>query len=69
LENGFELTDYDRRTLEFAKDYSNDLLAIDVNMDIGCMLDTAWKLFGKYFNRSELGIKEEIVNEYGQDIK
>lgn len=69
LENGFELTDYDRRTLEFAKDYSNDLLAIDVNMDIGRMLDTAWKLFGKYFNRSELGIKEEIVNEYGQDIK
>lgn len=69
LENGFELTDYDRRTLEFAKDYSNELLAIDVNMDVEQMLDTAWTLFGRYFNRSELGIKEEIVNEFGKNIQ
>ena len=65
LENGFDLTDYDRRTLEFAKDYSNDLLAIDVNIDITQMLDTAWRLFRKYFTRSELGIKQEIVDEFG----
>ncbi len=69
LENGFELTDYDRRTLEFAKDYSNELLAIDVNMDVEQMLNTAWTLFGRYFNRSELGIKEEIVNEFGKNIQ
>ena len=69
LENGFELTDYDRRTLEFAKDYSNELLAIDVNMGVEQMLDTAWTLFGRYFNRSELGIKEEIVNEFGKNIQ
>ena len=33
LENGFDLTNYDERTLAFAKDYSNQLLAIDVNLD------------------------------------
>ncbi len=65
LENGFDLTDYDRRTLEFARDYSNELLAIDVNISITQMLDTAWTLFRKYFNRSELGIKKEIVDEFG----
>ena len=65
LENGFDLTDYDRRTLEFARDYSNELLAIDVNIGITQMLDTAWVLFRKYFNRSELGIKKEIVDEFG----
>ena len=27
LENGFDLTNYDERTLAFAKDYSNQLLA------------------------------------------
>ncbi len=69
LENGFDLTDYDRRTLDFARDYSNDLLAIDVNISITEMLDTAWKLFRKYFTRSELGIKKEIVDEFGGDIK
>lgn len=65
MENGFDLTDYDRRTLDFAKDYSNELLAIDVNISIEKMLDTAWDLFRTYFNRSELGIKKEIVDEFG----
>jgi len=65
LENGFDLTDYDKRTLEFARDYSNELLAIDVNIGITQMLDTAWELFRKYFTRSELGIKKEIVDEFG----
>ena len=65
LENGFDLTDYDKRTLDFARDYSNELLAIDVNIGITQMLDTAWALFRKYFTRSELGIEKEIVDEFG----
>ena len=66
MENGFDLTDYDRRTLDFAKDYSNSLLAIDVNISTDQMLDTAWDLFRKYFNKAELGIKQEIVDEFGK---
>ncbi len=65
MENGFDLTDYDRRTLDFAKDYSTSLLAIDVNISTDQMLDTAWDLFRKYFNKAELGIKQEIVEEFG----
>ncbi len=64
LENGFDLTDYDERTLKFAFDYSNDLLSIDVNIDVTQMLDTAWALFSKYFKKSEVAIKEELVNKY-----
>ena len=66
MENGFDLTDYDRRTLDFAKDYSNSLLAIDVNISTDQMLDTAWDLFRQYFNKAELGIKQEIVEEFGK---
>ena len=65
MENGFDLTDYDRRTLDFAKDYSNSLLAIDVNISTDQMLDTAWDLFRKCLNKAELGIKQEIVEEFG----
>ncbi len=64
LENGFDLSDYDNRALAFAKDYSERLLAIDVNIPINEMLDTAWKLFAKYFSKSEVAIKEEIMNEF-----
>lgn len=64
LENGFDLTDFDQRTLSFAHDYSNELLAIDVNIDVNTMLDTAWRLFGKYFKREEVAIKNELIEKY-----
>lgn len=64
LENGFDLTDYDERTLSFAKDYSEKLLAIDVNLDTTEMLDVTWGLFAKYFTPQEVNIKAEIVDTY-----
>ncbi len=67
LENGFDLTDYDQRALDFAKDYSEKLLAIDVNIDATEMLDTAWGMFGKYFNKTEVAIKQEFTDKYWKE--
>jgi V/A-type H+/Na+-transporting ATPase subunit B len=64
LENGFDLTGYDERTLEFAKEYSMKLLAIDVNVDTNTMLDISWELFGKFFSKAEVAIKEQFVQQY-----
>jgi V/A-type H+/Na+-transporting ATPase subunit B len=64
LENGFDLSDYDERTLAYAKEYSDKLLAIDVNIDTEKMLDVAWQLFSKYFKQSELGVRKEFVERY-----
>lgn len=64
MENGFELSDYDERTLKFAYDYAMWILAIDVNIDTDQMLDTTWELFQKYFTREEVAIKDEFMNLY-----
>jgi V/A-type H+-transporting ATPase subunit B len=64
LENGFDLTDYDERTLDFAKVYSDKLLAIDVNVDTDTMLNISWELLSKNFTKAELGIKQEFVDKY-----
>jgi V/A-type H+/Na+-transporting ATPase subunit B len=64
LENGFDLTDYDERTLRFAREYSEKLLAIDVNIGIMEMLETGWALFGKHFSPVEIGIRNELVEKY-----
>ncbi|MBR4999303.1 MAG: V-type ATP synthase subunit B [Rikenellaceae bacterium] len=64
LENGFDLTNYDERALSFAKDYSRELLSIDVNIDIDKMLDIAWDLFAKYFTKPEVAIKAELTEKY-----
>jgi V/A-type H+/Na+-transporting ATPase subunit B len=64
LENGFDLSDYDERVLDFAKEYAEEILAIDVNIDTDTMLDTAWKLFQDHFNKEEIGIKDEFMKKH-----
>ncbi len=67
LENGFDLSDYDSRCLEYAKEYATKLLAIDVNISIDQMLDTAWDLFGTYFTKAETGIKDALIQKYWKE--
>ena len=64
LENGFDLSDYDLRCLDYAKEYATRLLAIDVNIPIEEMLDTGWELFAKYFTKAETGLKESLIQKY-----
>lgn len=68
-ENGFDLNEYDKRCLAFAKEYAMDLLAVDVNLSIEQMLDTGWFLLRKYFEKFEVGIKEELLNQYWDERK
>lgn len=64
MENGFDLTDYDNRCLDFAKEYADKLLAIDVNLDTTEMLDVTWTLLKKYFKIEEVNIKKEFTDMY-----
>jgi V/A-type H+-transporting ATPase subunit B len=64
LENGFDLTDFDERALAFSRRYANDLLAIDVNIGAEEMLDRTWGLFAEFFEPAEVGIKQELVDEF-----
>ena len=64
MQNGFDLSDYDLRCLDYANDYARELLSIDVNITITEMLDTAWRLFAKYFSPAETGIKQNLVDKY-----
>ncbi len=67
LENGFDLSDYDMRCLDYAKEYSRRLLAIDVNISLDEMLDTGWELFSKYFSKAETGLKDAMIKKYWKD--
>ena len=64
LENGFDLSEYDLRCLDYAKEYATRLLSIDVNISITEMLNTAWELFSKYFSPAETGIKQALIDKY-----
>ncbi len=53
LENGFDLSDYDERSLKFAHDYSEKLLSIDVNIEIDEMLGRLLRATGPEIGRLE----------------
>ena len=63
-ENGFDLTNYDVRTLRFARDYSRDLLAVDVDINMEDMLNRGWELLAHNFHAPEIGVKENILKKY-----
>ena len=65
-ENGFDLTEYDERCLKFSNEYSERLLAIDINIKIDEMLETGWELMAKYFSKAEVGVKDYLVEKYGK---
>ena len=46
------------------KEYSEYILAIDVNLDTTEMLDTTWGLFSSHFRPEEVNMKTEMVNKY-----
>ncbi|HOO69647.1 MAG: V-type ATP synthase subunit B [Bacteroidales bacterium] len=64
LENGFDLSDYDLRALDFAKEYSLKLLSIDVNINVTEMLERTWELFARYFTKEEVSIREDLIDQY-----
>ena len=67
MENGFDLADYDQRAMDFARDYAEQILAIDVNIDTEQMLDTTWALFHKYFTPEEVAIRDEFMQLYWKE--
>jgi len=64
LDNGFDLTEYDERTLRFARAYSTLILSVDVNLDMEAMLTQTWDLFSEHFSREELGIKAQFLDRF-----
>ena len=68
-ENGFDLNDYDIRCMKFARDYADKLLAADINITIDEMLNRGWELLSGYFEKYEIGIKENLIDAYWPEKK
>lgn len=66
-DNGFDLTDYDTRAMNFARRYSDKILAIDVDLSTDDMLDTTWQLLQDNFSREEVAIKRSVMDEYWKE--
>ena len=66
-ENREIVSQFDQSLGLMSQEESEKLLAIDVNIDITQMLDTAWTLFAEYFSKEEVGIKAELIKKYWKE--
>ncbi|MFN4083496.1 MAG: V-type ATP synthase subunit B [Bacteroidia bacterium] len=64
LENGFDLSEYDKRAINFAKDYAANILGIDVRKSVNDALDKIWELIAENFTPEETGIKKQLLDKY-----
>ena len=60
----FDLSDYDKRLIEFGHQFRQEFMRIDINLPLESALDRCWELMAKYFKDSELHIKSSIIKKY-----
>lgn len=63
-ENGFDISAYDERCLKFARDYSQEILSVDMAKKMDLILDDAWRLLAKHFSPEETTMPRELIEKY-----
>jgi V/A-type H+-transporting ATPase subunit B len=60
----FELSEFDRRLLEFADAFRDNFMRVDVALALEDALDLGWRLMAASFSRDEIRIKPAIMDRY-----
>ena len=63
-ENGFDISAYDERCLEFAREYSVEILSVDMAKKMDEILDDAWRLLGKHFEPEETAMARDLIEKF-----
>jgi V/A-type H+/Na+-transporting ATPase subunit B len=61
---GFHLSEWDEKLIHFAALFEQKLMRLEVNLELNAALDLGWQILGECFDRSEVGIKEALLEKY-----
>ena len=61
---GFEMSDWDKKLLKYGLSFENELMDLSVNIPLEEALDKGWKILSENFDKTEVGIKDSLLNEY-----
>jgi len=61
---GFDKTSDDDRYLEYAKLFYERFMDLKVDIGLNEALDLGWKTMAECFRPDEVGIKQEIMDQY-----
>ena len=61
---GFRMSAWDEKLLKYGKRFENEMMDLSVNIPLEKALDLGWEILADCFERNEVGIKTDLIEEY-----
>lgn len=61
---GFKMSGWDNKLLKYGVRFEKEMMSLAVNIPLEDALDLGWKILADCFERTEVGIKTELIEEY-----
>ena len=55
---------WDNKLLKYGKRFENEMMDLSVNIPIERALDLGWEILADCFEKTEVGIKTDLIEEY-----
>ncbi len=61
---GFQMSNWDKKLLEYGVKFEKQMMDLSVNIPLEKALDEGWKILADCFDKTETGIKTELVEKF-----
>ena len=61
---GFKMSAWDSKLLKYGSRFENEMMSLSVNIPLEEGLDLGWKILADCFDKTEVGIKTDLLEEY-----
>ena len=66
---GFQMSAWDKKLLKYGRLFEKNMMDLTVNISLEDALDLGWKILADCFDRNEVGIKTDLVDQYWPEAK
>ena len=61
---GFRMSTWDKKLLKYGELFERQMMDLKVNIPLEAALDLGWKILSECFDRSETGVKTDLLNKF-----
>ena len=61
---GFRMSDWDNKLLKYGNRFEEEMMSLAVNISLEDALDLGWKILADCFDKTEVGIKTDLLEQY-----
>jgi len=61
---GFEISEFDKKTLTFGQDFEEQMMDLRINLSLVSQLNLGWKIIGKHFSPEETSLPSKLIKKY-----